>query len=297
VEGVPGGEVADGLAEAAATGAGLVLTELVAVSPDGRITPGSSGLWRDEHAELWTGIIDQVRSAGGAAIGLQLGHAGRRGSTRPRREGVDRPLREGGWPLMSASPIAYAPRGQIPREMSRADMDHVRERFVRSARMAAQAGFDLLELNFAHGYLAASFISPLSNRRSDEYGGSLENRMRFPLEILEAVRTAWPEDRPLAVALSVTDWARGGLDVDEGVAVARVMRQHGCSLIRVLAGQTTLGATPVYGRMFLAPFSDRVRNEAKVSTLVGGNITTRDEANTILGAGRADLCVLSRLPA
>jgi anthraniloyl-CoA monooxygenase len=292
IEGVPGTERAEQLVDAVRTGAGLVLTELVAVSPDGRITPGSAGLWREDHGEAWARMVEKVRAHGPAVLGLQLGHAGRRGSTRPRREGVDRPLREGQWTLLSASAIPYGPRSQIPKEMDRADMDHVIERFLRSARMAALAGFDLLELNFAHGYLPASFVSPLSNRRDDEFGGSLENRMRFPLQILEAVRTVWPEDRPLAVSLSVTDWARGGLEVDEGVAVSKAVKAKGCDLIHVQAGQTTMRSSPVYGRMFLASYSDAVRNEVGIPTLVGGNITTRDEINTMLGAGRADLCVL-----
>jgi anthraniloyl-CoA monooxygenase len=295
VDGVPGSGNADQLAEAVRAGAGVVLTELVAVSPDGRITPGSAGLWREEHGQAWAGILEQVRTVGQAILALQLGHAGRRGSTRPRRQGIDRPLREEGWPLMSASAIPYAPTGRVPKEMDRADMDHVKERFVRSARMAALAGFDLLELNFAHGYLPASFISPLSNRRTDAFGGGLDNRMRFPLEILDAVRAIWPEDRPLAVSLSVSDWARGGLELDEGVSAARLVKDRGCDLVQVQGGQSTLGASPVYGRMFLATSSDRVRNEAGVPTLVGGNVTTRDEINTLLAAGRADLCVLSVL--
>ena len=293
VDGAPGADHVERLVRAMSTGAGLVLTELVAVSPDGRITPGSAGLWREEQGEAWAGIVEKVRPHGQAILALQLGHAGRRGATRPRREGVDRPLREGGWPLMSASAMAYAPRGQVLKEMDLTDMDHVRERFARSARMAALAGFDLLELNFAHGYLPASFISPLTNRRADDYGGSLENRMRFPLQILGAVRAMWPEERPLAVSLSVTDWARGGLDVDEGVVVAKRMKEGGCQLIQVQAGQTTMRTSPVYGRMFLASYSDRVRNEVGIPTLVGGNITTRDEINTLLAGGRADLCVLT----
>ncbi|MGH2555954.1 MAG: FAD-dependent monooxygenase, partial [Actinomycetota bacterium] len=259
VEGSPGEPHAEQLLEAASSGAGLVLTELVAVSPEGRITLGSPGLWRDEHGEEWRRIVEQIHAEGRGVLALRLGHAGRRGSTRPRREGVDRPLRAGSWPLLAASPIPYAPRSGVPKEMDRGDMDNMRERFARSARMAAEAGFDLLELNFAHGYLLGGFISPLSNRRADQYGGSLENRMRFPLEILEAVRTQWPEDRPLAVSLSVTDWARGGLDADDGVAVARILRERGCDLIHVLAGQNTMRASPQYGRMYLAPYSDRVR--------------------------------------
>lgn len=293
VDGAPGPRHAEQLANAAGTGAGLVLTELVAVSPDGRITPGSPGLWREEHGEAWTEIVEQVRRHGRAALALHLGHAGRRGSTRPRWEGVDRPLREGAWPLLSASAIAYGPRGQVPKEMDRTDMDHLRERFVRSARMAALTGFDLLQLDFAHGYLLSSFISPRSNRRTDQYGGSLENRMRFPSEILGAVRAVWPEDKPLAVSLSITDWARDGMEIDEGVAAARALKDAGCNLIHVQAGQTTMGASPVYGRMFLASYSDRVRNEVGIPTLVGGNVTTRDEVNTLLAAGRADLCVLT----
>jgi len=293
VDGVPGADHAEHLVRAMGTGAGLVLTELVAVSPDGRITPGSAGLWREEHGEAWAGIVEKARMDGQSILALRLGHAGRRGATRPRREGVDRPLREGGWPLMSASAIPYAPRGQVPKQIDRADMDSVRERFVRSARMAALAGFDLLELSFAQGYLLASFLSPLSNRRTDEYGGSRENRLRFPSEVLDSVRAVWPEERPLAVSLSVTDWARGGLDVDDGVGVAKRMKEGGCDLIQVQAGQTTMWASPAYGRMFLAAYSDRVRNEVGVPTLVGGNITTRDEINTLLAAGRADLCVLT----
>jgi anthraniloyl-CoA monooxygenase len=295
VDGTPGPQHADQLAQAVRTGAGLVLTELVAVSPEGRITPGSAGLWREAHCTTWTDVLEQVRTHGHALLGLQLGHAGRRGSTRPRQEGVDRPLRDGGWPLLSASPIPYAPRGRVPNEMGALDMDHVREGFVRSARMAAAAGFDLLELNFAHGYLPASFISPLSNRRTDRYGGTFADRLRFPLELFDVVRAAWPEDRPLVVSLSVSDWARGGVEIDEGIAAARLLRERGCDVIHVQAGQTTLRASPLYGRMFLATYSDRVRNEAGTPTLVGGNITSRDEINTLLAAGRADLCVLSAL--
>ena len=293
VDGDPDLRLGDYLAEAIRMGPGLVLTELVAVSPDGRVTSGSAGLWREGHAEAWAGIVEGLRAHSHALVGIQLGHAGRRGSTHPRREGVDRPLRDGSWPLLSASPIPYGPRGQVPKEMDRVDLDHVRERFVRSARMAARAGFDLLELNFAHGYLLASFISPLSNRRDDEYGGNLVKRMRYPLEILDAVRDVWPEHKPLAVALSVTDWVRGGMEVDDGVAAAGMLKEHGCDLIHVQAGQTAMRASPLYGRMFLASYSDRVRNEVVIATLVGGNVTTRDEVNTLLGAGRADLCVLT----
>jgi anthraniloyl-CoA monooxygenase len=295
VDGTPGSRHADQLADAVRTGAGLVLTELVAVSPGGRITPGSAGLWEEEHARAWREVLQRVRTHGDALLGLQLGHAGRRGATRPRREGVDRPLREDGWPLLSASPIPYAPRGRVPKEMDVADMDRVKDRFVRSARMAAAAGFDLLELNFAHGYLPASFISPLSNTRTDRFGGTLADRLRFPLDLFDAVRAVWPEDRPLAVSLSVSDWARGGVEIDEAIATARLLRERGCDLIHVQAGQTTLRASPLYGRMFLATYSDRVRNEAGTPTLVGGNVTSRDEINTLLAAGRADLCVLSAL--
>jgi len=277
VDGTPNARHEAQLVEAARSGAGLVLTELVAVSAEGRITPGTPGLYIEGHAEAWRGIVDRMHAESEARVIVQLGHAGPRGSTRPRRGGVDRPLREGGWPLLGSS-------------IDRKDMDQVREAFVRSAEMAGEAGFDVALLNFAHGYLLSSLISPLTNSRGDRYGGSVVNRMRFPLEVFDAVRAAWPGEKPLIVSLNATDWARGGTQPEHAVAAATLLKQWGCDLIRVLAGQTTARERPEYGRLFLVPFSDRIRNEAGVPTMVGGNVTTHDEADTVLAAGRADLC-------
>ncbi|HBY99610.1 MAG TPA: bifunctional salicylyl-CoA 5-hydroxylase/oxidoreductase, partial [Chloroflexi bacterium] len=209
-----------------------------------------------------------------------------------RREGLDQPLREGNWPLLSASPLPYTPHSQIPKEMDRADMDKVRDEFVRAARMAQEAGFDLLQLHFAHGYLLASFISPLTNMRSDDYGGSREKRLRFPLEVFDAVRAVWPEHKPISVAISAADWVEGGFDVADAVVLAKVLKEHGCDLIMPLAGQTTPEFQPLYGPGFLTGLSDRVRNEAAIATMTTGHITTAGQVNTILAAGRADLCIL-----
>ncbi|MBI3979594.1 MAG: hypothetical protein HY331_15545 [Chloroflexi bacterium] len=291
-DGVPDGDWLVGIVDRALGGAGLVTTGPVAVSAEGRITAGSAGLYRAEHAAVWARLVEAVHSRSSAKIAVQLVHAGRRGSTRPRREGLDRPLRWGNWPLLSASPLPYTPQSQIPRETDRADMDRVREDFVQAARLAREAGFDAVELHFAHGYLLADFISPLANRRRDEYGGSLENRLRYPLEVLAAVRAEWPADRPLAVAISADDGAAGGLDADEAIDAAGMLEVHGCDLVHVLAGQTTADASLAYGRGFLTSLGDRVRNGARVATLVGGYLTNTDEVNTILAAGRADLCIV-----
>ncbi len=271
---------------------GLVLTELTAVSAEGRITPDCPGMYHAEQLVAWKRLVGHVHNSSRARIALQLGHAGRRGSTRPRSEGLDRPLRKGNWPLLSASPIPYVQQSQVPREMDRAAMNQVRDEFVRAARMGEEAGFDLLHLHFAHGYLLASFLSPLANLRDDEYGGDLQQRMRFPLEVFDAVRTAWPQDKPVSAALSVTDCVKGGFSIEDAVAVARVLKAHGCDMLEVLAGQTTIDGEPAYGRGFLTALSDRLRNEAGVPTLVGGYLTTSDEINTILAAGRADLCIM-----
>lgn len=271
---------------------GLLMSELVAVSAGGRITPDCPGLYEAAHVSAWAQVVESVHAHSTAKIAIQLGHAGRRGSTRPGAAGLDRPLREGNWPLLAASPLPYTPQSQVPRQMDRADMEQVRNDFVRAARMAQEAGFDMLQLHFAHGYLLASFLSPLTNLRCDEYGGDLEQRMRFPLEVFDAVRAAWPQDKPISVALSVTDCVKGGFDLEDAVTVARKLKEHGCDMIGVLAGQTTLDAEPAYGRGFLTAFSDQVRNEAAIPTLVGGYLTTSDEINTILAAGRADLCIM-----
>ncbi len=268
------------------------LVEVCAVSPEGRVTLNSLGMYDDEHGAAWTRIVESTH-AQGSLIGVSLTHAGRRGATRPRSEGLDRPLREGGWPLLSASPIPYTPRSQVPKEMDRADMDRIRDEFVRAARIAHQAEFDFLQIDCARGYLLASFLSPLTNRREDDYGGDLAGRMRFPLELFDAVRAAWPEGKPLSVALSATDHMKGGAQVEDAVAFAIALKERGCDLVQALAGQTIPQGEPPYGRGFLTHYSDRIRNEAGIATMVGGYITTSNEANTILAAGRADLCILA----
>jgi len=291
-EGMPDERHKDRLLRQAQAGAGLVLTEIVSVSIEGRITPGCVGLYCPEQQRAWAKIVQAAHLHSPAKIALQLGHAGRRGSTRPRWEGLDRPLKQGNWPLIAAAAIPYTPASQAPKQADAADQAKVCGDFVQAAKMAREIGFDLLQLCFAHGNLLASFLSPLTNFRNDEYGGSLENRMRFLLEVFDAVRAVWPEEKPLSVALSATDYARGGLACDEAVVVARTFRDHGCDLITVLGGQTILESEPPYGPGFLTPLSDQIRNEALVATMTGSHLTTTDQINTIITAGRADLCVL-----
>lgn len=275
-------------------GAGLIFTEMTCVSRDARITPGCAGLWNDEQEASWRRIVDFVHGNSAAKICLQLGHAGRKGATKLMWDGMDRPLEEGGWEVFSASPLPYFPDSQVPRELDRAGMSVVRNCFMAAAERGERCGFDMLELHCAHGYLLASFISPLTNTRTDEYGGSLENRLRFPLEIFEALRAVWPKHKPMSVRISATDWAEGGITGDDAVAIARAFAEAGVDLVDVSTGQTVRDAQPVYGRMFQTPFSDQVRNEARVATMCVGNITTADQANTILAAGRADLVALGR---
>jgi anthraniloyl-CoA monooxygenase len=251
-------------------------------------------MYRPEHVTAWKRIVDFVHQSSSAKIGLQLGHAGRKGSTRLAWEGMDQPLEEGNWPIIAASPIPYYPHSQKPKEMDRADMTAVRDDFVRAARMAEQAGFDILEIHFAHGYLLASFISPLTNRRSDQFGGSLANRMRFPLEVFDAVRAVWTAEQPISVRVSAVDWAPGGMESADAVEVERLLKAHGCDIIDVSAGQTIPDAKPVYGRQYQTPFADRIRHEAGIPTMAVGNISSYTDVNTILAAGRADLCVLAR---
>jgi anthraniloyl-CoA monooxygenase len=251
-------------------------------------------MYKPEHVTAWKRIVDFVHASSPAAIGLQLAHAGRKGSTRRLWEGIDEPLPAGDWPLVAPSPLPYHPHSQTPREMDRRDMDGVRDDFVRAARMAEAAGFDLLELHFAHGYLLASFISPLTNRRQDAYGGSLANRLRFPLEVFEAVRAVWPASKPMSVRVSATDWKAGGLEPTEAVQVARELKARGCDIIDVSAGNTVPDQEPVYGRLFQTPFSDRIRLEAEVPTMTVGAVASPADVNSILAAGRADLCVLAR---
>ncbi|MHC4046508.1 bifunctional salicylyl-CoA 5-hydroxylase/oxidoreductase [Bradyrhizobium sp. 23AC] len=275
-------------------GAGLIFTEMTCVSRDARITPGCAGLWNDEQEAAWRRIVDFVHGNSAAKICLQLGHAGRKGATKLMWDGMDRPLDEGGWDVFSASPLPYFPDSQVPRELDRAGMNAVRDAFVASAERGERCGFDMLELHCAHGYLLASFISPLTNTRTDEYGGSLDNRLRFPREIFEALRAVWPSHKPMSVRISATDWADGGITGDDAVAVARAFAEAGVDLVDVSTGQTVRDSQPIYGRMFQTPFSDQVRNEARVATMCVGNITTADQANTILAAGRADLVALGR---
>lgn len=275
-------------------GAGLIFTEMTCVSRDARITPGCAGLWNDEQEAAWRRIVDFVHGNSAAKICLQLGHAGRKGATRLMWDGIDRPLEDGGWEVFSASPLPYFPDSQVPRELDRAGMNAVKDSFVAAAERGERCGFDMLELHCAHGYLLASFISPLTNTRTDAYGGSLENRLRFPLEIFEALRLVWPSHKPMSVRISATDWAEGGITGDDAVAIARAFAGAGVDLVDVSTGQTVRDAQPIYGRMFQTPFSDQVRNEARVATMCVGNITTADQANTILAAGRADLVALGR---
>ena len=275
-------------------GAGLVFTEMTDVSADARITPGCAGLYRPEHRDAWKRIVDFVHGQG-ARIAIQLAHAGRKGSVeRPWGPRADQPLLEGGWALIAPSPIPWSDDDQVPRAMTRADMDRVRDDFVRAVGWAVEAGFDMVELHCAHGYLLSSFLTPVSNHRTDAYGGSVENRLRFPLEVFAAMRAAWPGERPMSVRLSATDWVDDGITPEETVIIARAFADAGCDLIDVSAGSTTPQGEPVYGRMFQTPFSDRIRNEAGVATMAVGNIYETDHVNSILAAGRADLCALAR---
>jgi len=274
-------------------GAGLVFTEMTDVSADARITPGCAGLYRPEHRDAWKRIVDFVHGQG-SRIAIQLAHAGRRGSVeRPWGARADQPL-EDGWPLIAPSPVPWTDKDQTPREMNRADMDRVRDAFVQATHWAAEAGFDMVELHCAHGYLLSSFLTPVSNHRTDEYGGPVGNRLRFPLEVFAAMRAVWPQERPMSVRLSATDWVDDGLSPEDSVVIARAFADAGCDLIDVSAGSTTPDAQPVYGRMFQTPFSDRIRNEAGVATMAVGNIYETDHVNSILAAGRADLCALAR---
>lgn len=282
------------LGSRAVGGAGLVFTEMTCVSPQGRITPGCAGLWNDQQAQGWARIVDFAHTWTGAKMGLQLGHSGRKGSTKLMWEGNDEPLDEGNWEVISPSAVPYKPHGHIPREMTRADMDSVRDAFVRSARYGAEAGFDLLELHYAHGYLLSSFLSPLTNIRNDAYGGSFDNRTRFPLEVFDAVRQVWPDDRPISVRISATDWTPGGFTGEDAVAFATLLKQHGCDIIDVSTGQVWAEQEPAYGRLYQTPYADRIRNEIGMPTITVGAVSSVDDANTIILAGRADLCAIAR---
>ncbi|MEW2576061.1 bifunctional salicylyl-CoA 5-hydroxylase/oxidoreductase [Streptomyces syringium] len=277
-------------------GAGLVMTEMVCVSPQGRITPGCTGLYAPEHEDAWRRVTDFVHTrAPGTAIGVQLGHSGRKGSTRLMWEGIDQPLPDGNWPLVAASPLPYRPGvNQIPKALTGPELAAIREQFVRSAQSAARVGFDLLELHCAHGYLLSGFLSPLSNRRDDAYGGDLEGRLRYPLEVFDAVRAVWPAERPMTVRISATDWAVGGTTADDAVAVARAFADHGADAIDVSTGQVVPDEQPAYGRSYQTPFADRIRHEVGVPVVAVGAISSWDDVNSLILAGRADLCALAR---
>jgi len=276
-------------------GAGLLFTEMTCTSADARISPGCTGLWNDAQEAAWARIVAFVHRHSPSRICLQLGHAGRKGSTQLGWQEMDAPLPEGNWPVMSASATAWSERNQQARAMRRADMDRVRQQFVAAAEMADRAGFDMLELHCAHGYLLSSFITPLTNLRTDEYGGSLENRMRYPLEIFHAVRAVWPKQKPISVRISACDWVGAeGIEPKDAVEIARLLQEAGVDICDVSAGQTSTRAKPVYGRMFQTPFSDRIRNETGMATMAVGNIFEPDHVNSILMAGRADLVCLAR---
>lgn len=295
VDGVPGDFHLVHLGARATGGAGLVMAEMTCVTPEGRITPGCPGLWNDAQRDAWGRIVDFVHANSGARIGIQLGHSGRKGSTQLGWERMDHPLPHGNWPLLSASALPYLPGiSQVPREMTRQDMDEVRDAFVAAARRAAEAGFDWMELHCAHGYLLSSFISPLTNLREDEYGGSLQARLRYPLEVFAAVREVWPSRRPMSVRISAHDWVEGGITPDDAVQIARAFRDAGADMIDCSSGQVSPEQAPVYGRMYQTPFADRIRNEAGIPTIAVGAITDGDQVDSIVAAGRADLCAIAR---
>ena len=295
VDGVPGDWHFVHYAERAKGGAGLIYTEMTCVSPEGRITPGCPGLYAPEHEAAWTRLARFIHAETSARLCIQIGHSGRKGSTCvPWDGGIDAPLAADNWETLAPSAIPYKPDNATPRAMDRADMDKVTAQFVAAARMADRAGADMIEVHAAHGYLLAGFISPITNRRTDEYGGSLENRMRYPLEVFAAMRAVWPAEKPMSVRISAHDWIDGGVTPDEAVKVARMFVAAGADIIDVSSGQTDPAERPIYGRMFQTPFSDRIRNEAGIATMTVGNISDYDQVNSILMAGRADLVCLAR---
>ncbi|MFF6912209.1 bifunctional salicylyl-CoA 5-hydroxylase/oxidoreductase [Streptomyces sp. NPDC012466] len=295
VDGVPGDFHLVHLGARALGGAGLVMTEMVCVSEQGRITPGCAGLYTGRQAEAWKRITNFVHErAPGTAIGVQLGHSGRKGSTKLMWEGMDEPLEEGNWPLVAPSALPYKEAGQTPRELSRAQLTDIREQFAAAAVRAARAGFDLLELHCAHGYLLSGFLSPLTNRRTDAYGGSLEKRLRFPLEVFDAVRNVWPGERPMTVRISATDWAEGGTTAEDAVEIARAFAAHGADAIDVSTGQVVADERPEFGRSYQTPFADRIRNTTGIPVIAVGAISSWDDVNSLILAGRTDLCALAR---
>ena len=294
LDGVPGDFHLVHLGSRALGGAALVFGEMTCVSADARITPGCCGLWNQEQAAAWKRVANFIHANSFAKAALQLGHAGRKGSTRVAWEGSDEPLADGNWPLISASPVPYLDDGAMPRAMTRGDMERVTGDFVRSARLGAEAGFDLLELHCAHGYLLSSFLSPLTNHRTDDYGGTLANRLRYPLEVFTAIRKVWPKERPISIRLSCNDWVNGGTTPEDATQFARAFKEAGADLIDSSSGQVWHDDKPIYGRMYQTPFSDRIRNEVGIATIAVGAITDSDQCNSIIAAGRADLCALAR---
>ncbi|MDO0937313.1 bifunctional salicylyl-CoA 5-hydroxylase/oxidoreductase [Streptomyces sp. DG2A-72] len=295
VDGVPGDFHLVHLGARALGGAALVMTEMVCVSAEGRITPGCTGLYTGKQAESWKRITEFVHAqAPGTAIGVQLGHSGRKGSTKLMWEGMDEPLEDGNWPLVAASPMPYKPQSQTPRELTRAQLTDIREQFTAAAWRAARAGFDLLELHCAHGYLLSGFLSPLTNHRTDVYGGTLAKRLRFPLEVFDAVRGVWPEERPMTVRISATDWAEGGTSGEQAVAIARAFAAHGADAIDVSTGQVVAEERPEFGRSYQTPYADRIRHETGIPVIAVGAISSWDDVNSLILAGRTDLCALAR---
>ncbi len=294
-DGIPGNFHLQHLLARALGGAGLVMVEMTCVSPEARITPYCPGLWNEEQMQAWKGIVNAVHTQSDAKIGIQLGHAGRKGSTKAAWDGIDMPLEADNWPLVSASPLPYLPDiSQVPQELDRAGMQQITEQFVQATRRAAEAGFDVLELHCAHGYLLSCFISPLANQRSDEYGGTLENRLRYPLEVFAAIRAVWPEDKPLNVRISASDWVEGGITADDAALIARAFKAAGADLIDCSSGQVSPDQKPVYGRMYQTPFADEIRNQEGIATMAVGAITEADQVNSIIASGRADLCAIGR---
>ena len=276
-------------------GAGLVMTEMVCVSPEGRITPGCAGLWDDEQQASWRRVTDFVHTNTPARIGLQLGHSGGKGSTKLMWEGIDEPLDEDNWEVVGPSPVPYREGvNQVPRELTRAEMDTIRDQFVESSRRGAEAGFDLLELHCAHGYLISAFLSPVTNRRTDEYGGDVTGRLRYPLEVFAAMREVWPAERPMTVRISATDWVEDGQTLDDALEVARAFVDAGAGAIDVSTGQVTARERPAFGRSYQTPYADAIRNRLAVPTIAVGVISSFDDVNSILLAGRADLCAIGR---
>ncbi len=297
-DGVPGDFHLVHLGGKALGGAGLVMTEMVCVSPSGRITPGCTGIYTAEQEDSWRRITGFVHDTTSAKIGIQLGHSGRKGSTRLMWEGMDTPLPEGNWEVCGPSPIPHTAQSQTPRELGFAELEEIKGQFAAAARAAARAGFDLLELHCAHGYLLSSFLSPLTNRRTDRYGGSLTARLRYPLEVFDTIRAVWPQDRPMTVRISATDWCEGGLDIDDTVEIARAFAEHGAAGIDVSTGQVVSEEKPAFGRSYQTPYADRIRNEIgrkySIAVIAVGAISSYDDVNSIILAGRADLCALGR---